>query len=144
MVGDIKLPIYPRPQDIVILLKTVEEVLGEGSIGVIFSFGEKLGRKYIRNMDGTDWMQRQGAIKSLLRKLIASGWYEDIEFEDTRDGARITIYKNFENISGMRHCDFIRGFIAGIYSEIAGRNYLCKEIGHDLQRSVCKFTVEKV
>ena len=39
MVGNVELPIYPRPEDIVILLEAVREVLGEGSIGIIFSFG---------------------------------------------------------------------------------------------------------
>lgn len=136
------LPIYPKSQDLVIMIEVIDEVMGGGAPSILFRIGEKMGSRYAR-----DIMQTIPGIEpsagglledKALRNLIASGWYEEVKVERVENGIDITIKNSFELGSGRNKCDFLRGFLVGNYQGFTGERYLSSE-KHDANKKKCLF-----
>ncbi len=132
------IPIYPRAEDLVLLMNSLVDVIGRGSAGILYNFGKQLAEKYYRGMNIPEDLDPNAVFKNILSSMMFSDWFTKMGIE-REGGFIVTLRDVFELSANEDSCNFIRGFLAGLSSSIYRRTYICKE-----QRdpdNVCRFTL---
>ncbi|NIA12223.1 MAG: hypothetical protein GWP10_21520 [Nitrospiraceae bacterium] len=123
---DLNIPIYPRAEDLVLLMNSLVDVIGRGSAGILYNFGKQLAEKYYGNMNIPQDLGPDAIFKNILSSMMFSDWFTKMEIEKG-DELVVTLQDVFELNANEESCNFIRGFLAGLSSSIYNRTYICKE-----------------
>ncbi len=134
----VNIPIYPRADDLVLLMNSLVDVIGKGSEGILYNFGKQLAEKYYSRMNIPEGLDQDAIFKNILSSMMFSDWFTKMEIE--RDGGFVvTLRAVFELNADEDNCNFIRGFLAGLSSSIYHTTYLCKEKRNP--EEICVFTL---
>jgi predicted hydrocarbon binding protein len=112
--------------DAVILLETLEGVVGNARHGILFNFGEKSGRSFYRDVHikGTD---PHAKLNDVLKILSQTGWLSGACVSRKKGDLILEVADGFEQRLEMKQCDFMRGFLSGLVSSIYDEYYYCEE-----------------
>lgn len=135
---DMNIPIYPRAEDLVLLMDSLVDVIGKGSAGILYTFGKQLAEKYYRGMSIPEDLDPDVIFKNILSSMMFSDWFTRMEI-DKDDGFIVTLKNVFELNANEESCNFIRGFLAGLSSSIHHATYICKE--DRKPDGICVFTL---
>ena len=134
----IDLPIYPKARDLIIVVDTIDEVMGGGAGSILFRIGEKMGKRYamdiLRSSKNIGMGNTSNFLQFALKNLIASDWYSSVVVTENSDGIDIEITEPFELESQRKNCDFLRGFISGLYVTISGSKCISDEEAKPLKK----------
>jgi len=135
---DLNIPIYPRAEDLVLLMNSLVDVIGRGSAGILYSFGKELAEKYYRNMRIPENLDPDGIFRNILHSMMFSDWFTKMDIEAGEQFV-VTLQNVFELDADEESCNFVRGFLAGLSSSIYHKTYICKEKRNP--EGVCTFTL---
>ncbi len=135
---DTHIPIYPQADDLVVLINSLDDVVGIASVGILYKFGENLGAKYA---DKVAMIKKENdeRFQLMLSNLKSSAWFMDVIVKENDDanepGTLVCVKDLFEEKADRAHCDFFRGFLKGAATEIYGQGLYCEQLKN---RADCK------
>jgi predicted hydrocarbon binding protein len=135
---DLDIPIYPRGGDLVLLINSLVDLIGEGSAGILYNFGKQLAERYHADTNIPKDLDPDAVFKNILSSMMFSDWFTKMEIARD-DGLVVTLCNVFELDSDEDNCNFVRGFLAGLSSIIYQKTLMCKESRNP--GGVCVFTL---
>lgn len=72
------IPIYPKIEDMIIIIDSLVDTLDKGSIGILYNFGKNIGIKYYEKMVILDIFNVDDKFSSILNTMVCSNWFSKV------------------------------------------------------------------